>query len=454
MPLDQGRSSGLDIAVVGTGIAGLAAAWLLSQNHRVTVFERDGRIGGHCHTVRVDQPGWAGRKLAVDTGFVVYNERTYPNLTALFDLLGVPTQESAMSFSVSLDDGALEYAGTGFGTFFAQPRNLLRPAHWRMLREIMRFYREAPALANSTDRRAASNTLGAYLDRNGYSKSFARDHLLPMAAAIWSTPRDRIRDHEAAAFARFFQNHGLLSLNDRPVWRTVTGGSAQYVRRLTSDFADRIRVGYGVDAITRKGNRVVIRDSSGAETPFDHVVIAAHADQALAMLTDPSADEAGVLGEFRYQRNRAILHGDPRLMPKRRAVWSSWNYVGGRYTEADAEVSVTYWMNRLQNLPETTPLFVSLNPVQEPRPDAVYGTFDYDHPLYDVRAVRAQKRLWPLQGVRNTWFCGAYFGAGFHEDGLQAGLAVAEALGGARRPWTVPDESGRIVLPVGERAAA
>jgi uncharacterized protein len=438
MPLDSAPGSSLDIAVVGTGIAGLAAAWLLSRHHRVTVFERDRRIGGHSHTVTVGR--WAGA-VGVDTGFVVYNERTYPNLTALFALLGVPTRPTTMSFSVSLDDGRLEYSGTGLGSFFAQRRNLVRPSHWHMLRDILRFYREAVALVDGQ----GSETLGAYLQRNSYSRAFIEDHLLPMAAAIWSTPRDRIRDHSAAALAKFFHNHGLLSVRNRPVWHTVSGGSVEYVRRLTAPFADRIRTGCGVAAIRRVSGGVEVRDGLGSTTRFDRVVIAAHADQALATLTDPSDDERRVLGEFRYQPNRAVLHGDPALMPRRRRVWASWNYSGGRQDPGDEpQVSVTYWMNRLQGLPDAKPLFVSLNPRRAPRPESVIGEFAYDHPIYDTRAIRAQGRLWRLQGIRNTWYCGAWFGAGFHEDGLQAGLAVAEELGGVRRPWRVADESGRM----------
>ena len=361
MPLDSALGGSQTIAVVGTGIAGLSAAWLLAKRHQVTVFERDRRIGGHCHTIKVGP-------LAVDTGFVVYNEHTYPNLTALFGLLGVPTRASAMSFSVSLDDGRLEYAGGGLGTFFAQRRNLLRPAHWRMLRDILRFYRQATELIDAGPATAAE-TLSAYLDRRGYSRSFTQDHLLPMAAAIWSTPRDRMGDHPAVALARFFDNHGLLALRDRPPWRTVIGGSAEYVRRLTTRIADRIRLGCGVESVRRVPDGVLLRDTAGAETRFDQVVIAAHADQALAMLADASADERAVLGAFRYQPNRAVLHGDDHLMPRRRKVWSSWNYIGGRDAEGTADVSVTYWMNRLQGLPASSPLFVSLNPRRAPRPE-------------------------------------------------------------------------------------
>jgi predicted NAD/FAD-binding protein len=439
----------LDIAVVGTGIAGMAAAWLLSDRHRVTVYEQEGRPGGHSNTV--DAPSPFG-PVPVDTGFIVYNERTYPNLTALFRLLEVPTEPSEMSFAVSLDDGALEYAGSSLLTLFAQPRNLVRPRFWRMLRDIGRFYREAPSLAAGSD---APATLGELLDRHGFSSAFAEDHLLPMAAAIWSAPPATLRDHPAAAFVRFCGNHGLLSLADRPQWRTVTGGSRAYVRRLTARYADRIRLDRAVRRVRRMPGRVFIEDACGEIAAFDHVVIAAHADGALAMLADPSADERALLGAIRYQRNDAVLHSDPGLMPRRRRAWSSWNYQGRRGDTATGP-AVTYWMNRLQNLPDAVPLFVTLNPPRLPRPGSILGSFVYEHPIFDPAAERAQAELWRLEGVRNTWFCGAYFGAGFHEDGLQAGLAVAEALGGVRRPWEVADANGRIhfaapsVLPVEE----
>jgi len=431
----------LRIAIVGTGISGMAAAWLLAGRHDVTVYERDGRVGGHSHTVLADL---GGDSVPVDTGFIVYNERTYPNLTALFAHLDVPTAPSSMSFSVSLDDGRFEYAGgNGLQGLLAQRRNAVRPRFWTMLRDLARFYRTAAADLPSIEASGAS--LRAYLDAGGYGQGFRDDHLLPMAGAIWSAPTEAILAFPAASFVRFFSNHGLLEFRDRPVWRTVVGGSRSYVERLTARYADRIRVGAGVTGIIREPGRVRVRDATGRTERFDHVVVATHADQALRLLADPSGDERRLLGAFRYSRNVATLHADPALMPRRRAAWASWNH-----TERGKEASVTYWMNRLPPLGAAPPLFVALNPRCPPR--AAIKTEAYDHPIFDAEAVAAQRRLWALQGQRNTWYCGAHFGAGFHEDGLQAGLAVAEALGGVRRPWRVPEESGRIfVTPLADR---
>jgi len=430
----------LDIAIVGSGISGLSAAWLLSQRHRVTLFEADDRIGGHSHTVM------AGGT-AVDTGFIVYNEQTYPNLTALFRHLDVPTKPTEMTFAVSLDRGRLEYSGTDLGGLFAQRRNLASPRFWSMLHDLERFYRRAPRdLAGM-----GSVGLGAYLDGLGCGAAFRDDHLYPMAAAIWSTPVADIPDYPAAAFVRFCENHGLLKLGRRPVWRTVEGGSREYVARLTRPFADRIVLSRRVRGIQRVGGGVEI-DGGGGSERFDHVVIATHADQALAMLGDADTHEHRLLGAFGYRRNEAVLHADASLMPRRRRVWSSWNYASEAREGAPA-LSVTYWMNRLQGLPDGQPLFVTLNPIHEPDPALVHRRDVYHHPVFDAAAGAAQKALWSLQGMRNTWFCGAYFGAGFHEDGLQAGLAVAEQLGGVRRPWVVPSESDRIPIAAPARVA-
>jgi hypothetical protein len=312
-----------------------------------------------------------------------------------------------------------------------------------MLRDVQRFYREAPRDLAALD--ACHTTLGDYLDAGDYGSAFRHDHLLPMASAIWSMPTSTVLNYPAASFIRFQDSHGLLRMRNRPQWRTVTGGSCTYVERLTRCYADRIRVSKAVDAVQRNECTVKVRDCDGGVETFDAVVVATHADQALALLDGPTAQERRLLGAFRYSRNEAVLHSDPGLMPKRRAVWSSWNHIGPGKNDADAICpTVTYWMNSLQNISSDTPLFVTLNPRRAPRNEWHRET--YEHPLFDSAAIAAQRDLWSLQGRHNTWFCGAYFGAGFHEDGLQAGLAVAEALGGVRRPWNVANESGRITL--------
>jgi len=420
----------LRIAVVGSGISALSCAWLLSCRHEVTIYERDDRLGGHSNTVDVRT---ADGETAVDTGFIVFNDATYPNLIALFAHLGLETRATDMSFAVSLDQGRFEYAAPAL---FAQRRNMLRPRFWSMLKEILRFYRSAPdgmaALADS------DVTLGQYLKREGFSEAFRDDHLLPMAAAIWSSPAHTLLDYPAASFLRFCGNHGLLKLVGRPLWRTVVGGSRVYVEELARQIGDGVRLRRGAAQVRRVDGGVLVRDTTGETERFDHVVIGAHADQALALLAEPTAQERELLGAFRYSRNLTILHTDPGLMPRRRRAWASWNYIG-----AEGGLCVTYWMNRLQGLPGQD-LFVTLNPPRPPAPGTLLRSELYEHPIFDPAAMKAQKSLWSLQGQGGVWFCGAHFGAGFHEDGLQSGLAVAEQLGGVRRPWTVENESGRI----------
>lgn len=437
-PFPPSRFPAPTVAVIGGGVAGLGAAWLLAARQRVTLFERETRLGGHSHTVEV--PGPDG-PIPVDTGFIVYNEKNYPNLTRLFRHLGVETRPSSMSFAVSIAEGDLEYAGDHVGALFAQKRNLLRPRMWRMLRDVMRFYRESPkVLANPV---YDGVTLRAYLAAEGYSNDFLYDHLLPMGAEIWSCSLDDIGAHPVQAFVGFFDNHGLLQLGHRPQWRTVAGGSREYVALLRAAIQDRgspLQPGRKALSVRRRGGRVFVTDASGVETGFDRLVIATHADEALALLSDPSDEERDVLSRFHYLANDVVLHGDPTLMPRRRRVWASWNYLSEAREGTGPRICASYWMNRLQSIDPRVPLFVTLNPVREPDPATVHARFVYDHPQFDASALAAQRRLPALQGVRNTWFCGSYFGHGFHEDALASGLAAAESAGGAPRPWGRADQ--------------
>lgn len=429
------------IAVIGSGISGLSAAWLISKSAPVTLYESDNRLGGHSNTVTVS--GSDG-DIAVDTGFIVYNERNYPNLVELFRTIGVKTQPSNMSFAVSLNGGKLEYSGSGLNGLMGQRGNIVKPQFWSMLRDLLRFYREAPlALSLSA---VSGLTIGEYLDQNGYGASFVDNHLLPMGAAIWSASAEEMRAYPFKAFLRFFVSHGLLTLKDRPQWRTVTGGSRQYVKRLIKTLPD-IRLSTRVVSIERSKDGVHILDERGNCEVFSDVVMATHADQTLSMLADASDEERNLLGSFRYTDNEAVLHTDPTLMPKRKRTWASWNYIGETGQDGAQSLCVTYWMNRLQNIPMTDPLFVTLNPVREIAPENILRLIHYMHPVFDRSALDAQRNLWRIQGKNRIWFCGAYCGYGFHEDGLQSGLAVAEAITGQKRPWSVENESGRIHLP-------
>ena len=428
-------SGKLNIAVVGSGISGLSAAWLLSQSHNVTLYEKDDRPGGHSNTVDAGQT-------PVDTGFIVYNTRCYPNLCALFDHLNVETTATDMSFAASMDEGGLEYGGGDLSALFAQKRNLFRPRFWKMVRDILRFYREAPAALE--DGTAEHISLGDYLRDKRYSKSFINDHLLPMGAAIWSTPVDTMMAYPLAAFVRFCQNHGLLQIKDRPQWRTVVGGSREYVKRMTAGISGGVVLDRAISKVGKTpSGKAFVEDRYGKREEFDHVVLACHGDQALALQEAPDARVSELLSAFKYERNLAILHNDASLMPKNHKVWSSWNYLAEDH-DGEQKVCVTYWMNRLQHLDQNNPLFVTLNPPRHPEEGSVIRSFLYDHPLFDAGAMAAQKELWSIQGVDNIWYCGSYFGYGFHEDGIQSGLAVAEALGTVRRPRTGENESGRI----------
>jgi len=427
----------------------MAAAWLLSGHFDVQVFESAPRPGGHSNTVTLELDGCL---VSVDTGFIVYNERTYPNLTALFVELGVATEATNMSFAATLRGGDLEYSGESLAGLFAQWRNIFRPRYWSMLYDLQRFYRRAPTvLADASARRLS---LGDYLRQEGYGAAFVEDHLLPLSAAIWSAAPSAIRDYPVEAFVQFHENHGLLNFVNRPVWRTVSGGSQSYVERLTAPYTNAVRYNSQIVSIERTAAGVEIIDDSGTRAIFDHVVVASHADQALAMLSDADSHERSLLSAFRYSSNRAFLHSDPGLMPRRKRAWASWNFIDDG--DQSSPLVVTYWMNKLQRLRTERDLFVTLNPGVEPLEETIHRVETYQHPVIDGPAIDAQRSLWSLQGRGGVWFCGAYFGAGFHEDGLQAGLAVAEQLALAeglpnvRRPWRVAAESGRIHVSADE----
>jgi predicted NAD/FAD-binding protein len=435
------NSDKLKVAVIGTGISGLSAAWLLNKSHDITVYEQNGYVGGHSNTSDVVIEG---KTIPVDTGFIVFNPVNYPNLVALFEHLDVESNSSEMSFAASLNDKKLEYSGTDLNGLFAQRRNIFRPRFLRMLKDLQRFYSQAESQLD--DETLRELTLAEFLHRERYSDAFIYDHLMPMGAAIWSSSVKQMLAFPTLAFLRFFKNHGLIQLTNRPEWRTVSGGSREYVRKLTAGFADHIHCRTPVTKFTRNDGRCTLTTADGHTTEFDHVVLACHADQALSLIDQPSREEQETLGQIRYQNNVAVLHSDTTLMPKRRRAWASWNYMGTGDSPADQALCVTYWMNRLQNLDTDTPILVTLNPIQEIAPEKIIREFNYTHPIFDVAALQAQRRLWTLQGQHNTWFCGAYFGSGFHEDGIQAGLAVAEKLGYEQRPWTVNDPSGRVGL--------
>ena len=432
------------IAIVGAGIAGLSCAYELARRggpFDVSVFEANNYFGGHTNTVDVTLEGITH---GVDTGFLVFNERTYPNLIRLFQELEVPTAPSDMSFSVALTDLGLEWAGRNLNSVFAQRRNLLRPAFLRMLADIMRFNSLTTTLALAApvaNRDELAEPVAEFLSRHGFSKPFRDWYLLPMIGAIWSCPTEQMMVFPIGTLIRFCHNHGLLQVNDRPQWHTVKGGAREYVRRLLKRIPDA-RLNTPVLAITRTEqaghDAVTVRTANRVEC-FDHVVLACHSDQAMRLLTDASREESAIVGAIAYAPNRAVLHTDATLLPQRRA-WSAWNYESrsgalGR----DPRLCVHYLINQLQPLPFKQPVIVSLNPIREPRAEQVMREIEYSHPVFDAAAIAAQERLPALQGARNTWFCGAWTGYGFHEDGLKSGLAVVSQLKelarGVSREW-------------------
>ena len=428
------RNEVMKVAVIGAGISGLAAAHRLRGQARVTLFEAGSYFGGHTHTVDVSLPDVHGQTVThgVDTGFLVFNERTYPGLIAFLDELQVRSVPSDMSFSVqvpgagALGAGALEWSGSNLATVFAQKRNLLRLRFWGMLSELLRFNRLCTALAGSGQEQALAQPLGEFLDRHGFGAAFRHWYFLPMLGCIWSCPTDQMLRFPVATMVSFCHNHGLIQVQNRPQWRTVAGGARQYVNAVLQGLDARLAM--PVTHIERNAAGVLIRTGSGVEH-FDAVVLAVHSDQALRLLAQPSVAEQRVLGAIRYQPNRAVLHTDTRVMPRRRAAWAAWNYErAADGVQESARVCLHYWLNRLQPLPFAQPVLVSLNPVRNIDPTQVLGEFDYDHPVFDLRALAAQKQVQQLQGVQRTWFAGAWTGYGFHEDGLQSGYRAADTL--------------------------
>ena len=413
----------MKIAVVGSGISGLSAAYLLQHDHDITVFESEEKIGGHTATMDVNVQG---EDYKVDTGFIVYNDWTYPNFIRLMDELGVESKPTEMSFSVSCELSGLEYGGNNLNTLFAQRRNIFSPSYLKMIKDILRFNKESIEDLEA-GRIEEGTTLGEYLKSRGYGETFANKYLIPMGSAIWSASTDSMFDFPLLFFVRFFKNHGLLSVNNRPQWRVIKGGSSAYLEPLTAGFKDRIRVGSTVDSISRDESGVDITLANGNVERFDQVIVASHSDQALSMLGDATAAEKEVLGAIPYQQNDVVLHTDDTILPNKKLAWSSWNY--WLRSERQEQAILTYDMNILQGIDAPVTFCVTLNATESIDKSKILGRYNYSHPVFSLESVAAAERWSDINGVNRTWFCGAYWANGFHEDGASSGIRVAKALG-------------------------
>ncbi|GMG87248.1 NAD(P)/FAD-dependent oxidoreductase [Biformimicrobium ophioploci] len=410
----------MKIGIIGTGIAGNTIAYKLREEHDITVFESAGYVGGHTATVEVQEPGRVDASLAVDTGFIVYNDRTYPEFCQILDALDVPTKPSDMSFSVRCDRSGLEYNGTSINALFAQRRNLMRPGFYRMIGDILRFNREAPAYL---EQGGAEQSLGDFVATGGYSDMFRDKYLLPMGAAIWSATRASMLAMPSRFFIRFFQNHGLLSLKDRPVWRVIEGGSREYVRRMVEGHRDRILLGEGVASVVRRRDGIIVRTTIGRTFEFDYLFVACHSDDALALLEDPSPAEREVLGAINYQDNEVVLHTDAGLLPRRKRAWAAWNV---RAASDPGPARLTYNMNILQGHESSTTYCVTLNDTRSIDPGKILHTANMRHPVFTESATAAQQRQQEINGPLRTYYCGAYWRNGFHEDGVVSALKALE----------------------------
>ena len=408
----------MKIAIIGSGVSGNTLAWHLSKQHEVTVFEADGHIGGHTHTHEIDA---FGKRYNIDTGFIVYNDWTYPNFIEMLNTLGVETQSSDMSFSVHDEASGLEYNGTSLNSLFAQRRNLFRPSFIGMIRDILRFNQEAPALL---DEHQADMPFGEYLKLNGYGEKFIAHYVIPMGSAIWSASPDQMFEFPAKFFIRFFHNHGMLSVSNRPEWRVIKGGSKAYVEKLTQAFKDNIRLNTPIESVQRKNEGVIVKPKNQAAELFDWVFFACHSDQALAILEDASNDEIEILGGIPYQNNQIVLHTDMSLMPKKKLAWAAWNY---HITKQPLNLAaVTYNMNILQSLESPEPFLVTLNHTSQIDPNKIIKTLNYTHPVFTPKGIAAQLRHAEISGVNRTGYAGAYWRNGFHEDGVASALAALE----------------------------
>jgi predicted NAD/FAD-binding protein len=413
----------MKIAIIGSGISGLGAAYLLNEaGYDISIFEKNDYIGGHSRTIEVVENN---KKIPVDTGFIVFNYRNYPLLTGLFNHLKIPVQKSNMSFGVSINNGEIEYGTQKLSNIFAQKINLIKPSFWRMIFDIIRFNKNATKYIDS------NLSMGELLKKMRLGAWFRDYYLIAMGAAIWSTPAEKMLEFPARSFLRFFQNHGLLTVTEQPQWYTVSGGSREYVKIITAKFADKIRLNNGVKKVIRSQNKITIIDDKNNEEIFDKVIFACHSDQALSMLEAPTEDELKIIGSFKYQPNKVVLHCDENFMPKNKNCWSSWVYLNDKNSN---KISLSYWMNNLQNLSSEKPIIVTLNPSKMPEASKIYNMHIFEHPVFDEAAIDAQSKIENIQGENNTYFCGAYTRYGFHEDGFMSGVKVAEKIG-AKIPW-------------------
>jgi len=421
------------IAIIGSGISGLSAAWLLSIDHDVTVYEKNNYAGGHANTTLVSVPEG---DVFVDTGFIVFNKKNYTNLTELFKILNVSINDTIMSFSLSVDNGHYEYSGSGALGYFGQFSNIINLSHWYLLYEVNRFFSNAENNINKYDKNI---TLGDFLQNEKYSQIFIKKHILPMGAAIWSSNPDEMLSYPAYNFIKFYANHGMLNFKNRPSWNTVVNGSKNYISKIISNSNFDLKLNTAIKKIKKNIKNIELTDINNNRIYFDHVILASHANQSLDLLTEMTKDEKKILSAFRYQKNIAVLHKDKNQMPKRKKLWSSWNYIQKNFRNHE-ELSVTYWLNNLQKLDTAQELFITLNPVNEIPPNLIINQYIYEHPIFDNKAIQSQKLISRIQGKDNIWYCGSYLGYGFHEDGIKSGLNIAEQIGTRKRPWSFADK--------------